>query len=104
MQHYFAVIKLSPTSTPMKAAFIASDVNDALKEMCRVVRCTTTTEIAEYDLLEVLGDNKYREVASKIGNEFRQPKVMLPPPLGEDIDDTETVYVPYMLETHEDKL
>lgn len=101
MLHYFAVIKIRPDASPMKATFIANDVTDALKEMCRVANCTTTNEIAEYDLLQVMSNNKYKEVASKIGNEIRKRPIETSAPV---LEEEEKQYIPYTLATHEDKV
>lgn len=98
MYSYFAVIKTNFNATPMSLSFTAENPTEALKQMCKACNCTTTNELAEYDLLEVVGKDKYRPVAAKIGSDIHKPTATPTPA----VITGEKEYIPYTLATHED--
>lgn len=64
MNRYFAVIKMKSYSTPASTSFDAPDTGLALRKMMEVVGVSSTMEIDEYELLEVVGKD-YKRVACK---------------------------------------
>jgi hypothetical protein len=71
MADYFAVIRLVRNDTPMRAEFSAQDVAGAMKELLRACGCTSSNELKEFELYEVLRSQAglvggYRPVASRI--------------------------------------
>lgn len=98
MPNYLAVAKVSKSGTPQKYMYVAANPIDAVKEMVRACHCTSSLEIYEYDILEIIEGGKYIPVSAKINNdtiEFRSKD----PVVAEEviIVTPEDCYDPYQL-------
>lgn len=69
MGQYLAIAKRTPDSSAVKIGFEAINTTTAIMEMVRALGCRSTAEIAEYDLLEVIGKDQYRACAAKMGKD-----------------------------------
>lgn len=93
MNKYHCTVKVGPT--PARALITAKDVGEALEKMCKIFYIANTSEIDEYEILEVVGKDAYKKVASK-GEGDSKPRIKLPlPPPPKEND--EVVYESYTL-------
>lgn len=66
MKKYFGVIKRDNASSPYRLNLEAKSLGDALDDMFYYVGAERQDQVEEYELYEVIGNNKYVPVASKI--------------------------------------
>lgn len=101
MPKYHAVFKKEGSATPLTVLLTAASVTDAIIEMCTAAGVSGTTSITEFEILEVLGSDKYARVAMKPARVHKsaeqriaahQAPVTPPAPAGEI---TEQKYTPY---------
>lgn len=72
MTDYVAFIKKLNDSKPHKMTFSANNVSQAIKVMLNKAKLGSTAEVSEYELLEVVGKDGYRTVASR-GGDLQKP-------------------------------
>lgn len=65
MPRYYAVVKLHRNPSPASVTFEADDSDDAVKVMCKSLGCASTSEMLEFDLLQIVGPQHYRPIASR---------------------------------------
>lgn len=65
MTKYLATVKRPNYAKPIVVRMEAPNVRAAIDDMYAYVGATTSLDIDEYELLEVVGDNRYRPVAYK---------------------------------------
>lgn len=105
MNNYLAVVKVTKNATPMKIAFCAEDHKQALAELARATFVSTTMELHEYDLMEVVRQG-YIPVAAKISSETYLYRQNLKDKAKDEVDKLidsvkdvaqmkETTYTPY---------
>lgn len=67
--NYFAIVRLIRNPDSMKLSFSAQDSSAAMKEMLRGCKCTSTNELKEFELFEVVTEGTkvvgYRPVANR---------------------------------------
>lgn len=103
MAHYYAVIRLVGASTPNKIDIIADGTMKAIDEMVRGAGVATTSEIEEWEIMEILEDGAaYRPVSSKGPKRPRKTTEMIvaPPHTPSVVEAVaalydEIAYVPY---------
>lgn len=101
MAKYFAVIKLSSKNLPQKMTFNAEGVSEAIKEMTKLAGVSSTINIAEFDLMEVLGNDTYRPAAIKNPREVKMRARVYPDVevlISPVVPTGETTYAPYSTE------
>lgn len=69
MAFFLAVVKKTKGASPAKCTFAANSEREALAEMAKIFNVSTTMELDEYDLMEIMTGGVYKPVASKINNE-----------------------------------
>lgn len=74
---YHAVVKKHEGSAPQRMVFTAKDVPSALTTMAKLWHVHSTSDLHEFEILEVLGNNKYRQVAMKPGSKTK-PHIKVP--------------------------
>lgn len=62
---YYCLFRRTGEKIPSTMTLEANDPSDAIAEMCNRLGVFSTTSIAEFEILEVLGDNKYAPAAQK---------------------------------------
>lgn len=87
---FFAAVKMFANDNPTRITFGASSYTEAVKKLCSICGCDTTTAIYSYDLLEVVTGG-YRPVAQKESGHTVAPP-LLPPPISETVEGTYTPY------------
>lgn len=106
---YLAVVKKKRGDVPQKYTFAANDNRDALVKLAAACNVSTTMELDEYDLLEIVqGGGGYKPVAAKINSEtflyrsnlrdnskIEQEEIPSPPSVASRYD--EKVYKSYTL-------
>lgn len=90
MSEYLAVVKF-PTQNVVKAKFGADNDLAAYDKMLKVFGCKSTNEIEEFDLLEILTDNRLRIAATKAKESAAQVPLALPAPEPPHVYDEEAV-------------
>jgi hypothetical protein len=67
---YLAVVKKKRGDTPQKYTFAAKDHRDALVVLAHACLVSSTMELDEFDLMEIIqGGGGYKPVAAKINHE-----------------------------------
>jgi len=65
---YLAIIRENKGDVSMRTRYRAVSIPEAINKMCKIVGVKDTTEICEYEIMEILGAGHYRPVASKFEN------------------------------------
>lgn len=65
MPNYFAIIRLKRNDAPLKMSFQAHGTSKAILEMLKGAGCSSISEVKEYEILEILENNKYVPVAAR---------------------------------------
>lgn len=65
MPDYVAYFKLNGSSQPHKALFAAENVPGSIRAMSKAANVSSTIEIAEFEILQIIGKDKYVSVACK---------------------------------------
>lgn len=97
MANYHAVVKQFPDSIPQRMLLSGDTVMQAVKAMCDMMHVSSTVDIAEFEILEVLSLGKYRMAARKNIQEEKNVQQAAPaiPPLNLD----EPTYKSYTVRT-----
>lgn len=98
MPNYLAVAKLSKNSVAQKYMYVAADPIDAVRELVRACHCTSSLEIYEYDILEILEGGRYIPVSAKINSDVINFRSQEPATVEEAVViPKEDSYDPYQL-------
>ena len=89
MENYLAVAKVKGAKMASKASFSCEGVTAAIKKMCEILQ-TSMEDIEDYDLMELVGAQTLRIVAS------RDSKAAPPWKEPEKHTYSEVEYIPYM--------
>lgn len=87
---FLGIVKATGNSSPTRYMYGDEDYMSAIQKMCKLVGVTSTADIYEYDLFEVVTGG-YRVVAQKIGTKVETRAALPPPPK----DVGEGTYTPY---------
>lgn len=66
MKRYFCVFNVSGEGQPTSCSFEAKHTGDAIIRMLNLAKLESTTDIAEFQIMECLPGNAYREVVIKV--------------------------------------
>lgn len=68
IKHFFYTAKDSPKGVSKSSLCEAQTIQEVIKLMCRNFSVTDERDIYEYDILEVVGTNRYKVVKQKFSN------------------------------------
>lgn len=91
MRKFFACVRPN-NSAPSSMELQAEDVPKAIRLMLDKYGAKSTSELYEYDLLEIRDNNSYIPVAQKFAKRGREPT---PEVIEAVVVNSETIYHPY---------
>ena len=93
MADYYAVIKIRGTSLPQKLIFMAQGVGEAIKEMVRGAKVSSTSDLEEFEILEVVENGGgYIPRAAKLPRKGKGTLPITFPPIAPSLTTTEKVH------------
>lgn len=98
MIKYFATVRLAD-GRPQQCTVEADTIFAALDLVCKRAGVKSTTDLLEFELLEVLGNDRYRSAARKVVNSPVLDTNKLDPPSPPPKKHSEAVYHPYKVRT-----
>lgn len=96
---YMAIVKLDKSMMPQRITYMAESVGQAIIQMVKLTKVKSTADIYEFEILEVVGRDKFKKVAMKLPN---KPKPHInAASIAKAVSTTssyeESVYKPYKL-------
>ena len=99
MTKFFATARLVGAVVPRQATVEAATTLGAIEKLCELLGVSTTTDIEEFELLEVLGGDKYRSAARKTKADVKRREQKPAPTIKADVVKaavfSETAYLGY---------
>lgn len=84
---YLAVVRTTSASSSQKVRYIANNIKHAIDKLCAICMVTSTLELYEFEVMEILFDETdtehkrptgYRPAASKLGAKVRNSSGTIP--------------------------
>lgn len=101
MPKYHASVKRHGDSVPQRVMLDAEHIGKAIELMCAACSVKSTGDLAEFEILEVVGEDNYRIAARKIASQYKPPVTVTIPPVVVTKEESydERSYQPYRVRT-----
>lgn len=77
MYNYVAMAKKEKGQSPIKCTFTAAGISDAMKELVKMMGVGSTTDLYEFEILEVMEKGAYKLSARKMPTK-EKPHITVP--------------------------